>query len=99
MIGVRHRGGRLGVRTRNSQARFSMNRIVVGVNEVVQHSRMLLVVSVDRFEEGDRTALHLESLRAFSDGAEDRQAIKQRGLIVGVLRVRGSHLLAVGLVT
>ena len=99
MIGVRHRGSGLSVRTRSGQTRFGMNGIVVGVNEVVQHSWMLCVVSVDRLEEGDRTALHLESLRAFPDSAEDRQAIEQRGLIVRILRVRGGHLLAVGLVT
>ena len=99
VIRVRHRGGRLGVGARGGQTRFGVNGIVVGVNEVVQHARMLLVVRVDRFEERDRTALHLESLRPFPDGAEDRQAIEQRGLIVRILRVRGGHLLAVGLVT
>ena len=75
-----------------------MNGIVVGVNEVVQHARMLLVVRVDRLEEGDRAALHLESLRPFADGAEDRQSIEQLGLVVRIFRVRGGHLLAVGLV-
>ena len=98
VIGVRHGSGRPGVRRAQPPSRFGMNGIIVGVNEIVQHSRMLLVVRVDRFEEGDRTALHLESLCPFSDGAENRQTIKQRRLIVGILRVRGGHLLAVGLV-
>ena len=60
---------------------------------------MLLVVRVDRFEEGDRPALHLESLRPFPDRAEDRKAIEQLGLVVRIFRVRGGHLLAVALVT
>ena len=76
-----------------------MNGIVVGVNEVVQHSGMLCVASVDGFEEGNRLALHLETFRPFPDGADDREAIEQLGLVVRILRLRGGHLLAVGLIT
>jgi hypothetical protein len=64
----------------------------------VQHARVLLVVGVDRFEEGDRSPLHLEALRPFADRADDRQTIEQAGFIVRIFRVRGGHLLAVGLV-
>ena len=50
-----------------------MNRIVVGVNQVMQHSGMLPVARVDRLEQVDRTALRLEALGAFADVAENRQ--------------------------
>jgi hypothetical protein len=95
---MRHGRGRPGVRARSRQAAFRMNGVIVGVNEIVQHSRMLLVVRVDRFKQGDRAALHLESLCPFSDAAEDRETIKQRRLIIAILRVRGGHLIPVRLV-
>jgi hypothetical protein len=98
-MGVRYGGGGIRVGTRNRETGLGVNGIVVGVNEVVQHSRMLFVVSVDRLEEVDRSALHLESLRPFPQRAENRQAIEQRRLIVWIPRLCGRHLIAVSLVT
>ena len=99
VIRVRNRGGGLRVHPRRGKTSFCMHRIVVPVNEVVEHAGVLLVVRVDGLEELDRLALHLESLRPFPDRSEDRKAVEQLGLVVRIFRVGGSHLVPIALVT
>jgi hypothetical protein len=69
--------------------------IVVRMNEIVQHTRVIRMIGVNSFKKLRSLPLLLKSLGAFRDRTEDRQSIEQGGFVIRILGVDRRHRVAV----
>jgi hypothetical protein len=90
----RRRDLRVGIRV--SQAERRVDRIVVGVDQVVGRAGVLRVLRIDLLDE--RRGAHVDrKVAAAVAGAEDRERVERRDFIVGrILVVHPLHRIGVG---
>ena len=77
MKSMRHRRSGLGIGSRRLEALLCVLRIIVGVNEVVQHTRMVRMARVNVLEKlGGLTAELLKSRKSLRNRTQDRQSLE-----------------------
>src|SRR5438128_2097883 len=75
-----------------------MCRIVVHMDQIVQHTWMIRTAGVDLLEELGRLRLALKTLRTFLDCPQNGKAVEKLGLIVRKAGISCSHGIAVAFV-
>ena len=73
---MRHSRRCLGIGARCLQTLLRVLGIVVGVNEIVQYTRMVRLAGIHRLKEFRRLLLLLKPLGALRDRTKDRQSVE-----------------------
>src|SRR5262245_37361655 len=95
MQSMRYGWGRLCIRPGRLEAKLSVLRIVIGMKQIMQDTRMVGMTLVHVLKEFGRPPLLLKSGGAFRDGTQDRQSIKQSGFIIRIFAVYSGHCIPV----
>src|SRR6266403_1169519 len=95
---VRDCSGGFGVSTCHSEPSFGVHRVVICMNQVVQHTRMVWGVGVNFLKELGCRYLVVKTFGAFSDCPQNGKAVEKLGLIVRKAGVGCSHGVAIGCV-
>src|SRR5690348_14055891 len=87
-----------GVCARSLEALLGVLRVIVRMNEIVQHTWMLRLMRADLFEKLGGLLLLRKSLGAFRNSAQDGQAIEQLRFVVWIFGVDCGHGVAIILI-
>src|SRR5438445_2155999 len=98
MQGVRDGGGRFRVLARCFKPLLGVCRIVIEMDQIMQHTWMVWTVGVDLLEEFGCLRLALKTLRAFLDCPQNGKAVEKLGFIVRKAGISCSHGIAVAFV-
>ena len=98
MQGVRNCGGHFGVFACGLEPLLGMCRIVIHMDQIVQHTWMVRTAGVDLLEELGCLRLALKTLRAFLDCPQNGKAVEKLGLIVWKAGISCSHDIAVAFI-
>src|SRR6516225_2031371 len=97
---MRHRRSCLGIGSRRLETLLCVLRIIVGVNEVVQHTWMIRMARVNVLEKlGGLTAELLKSRKSLRNRTQDRQSVEQLGFVIWMFVVDCCHCIPIVLVS
>ena len=78
----------MGIGSRRLEALFRVLRIIVGVNQVMQHAWMIRMARINVLEElGGLTAELLKSGKSLRNSAQDRQSVEQLCFVIWIFVV------------